>query len=86
MIRPERGRVRDADGQVSDDGEDAVGARRAEGEVVADLVDREEQVLVRGRAEHVGREEEGWREEWGVPEEDGEGELQSEDEDDEVFG
>ena len=50
---PERSAVWDANGQVRKDGEQAVGQRRAEGQVVGDLVDCEEEVLVRRRAENV---------------------------------
>jgi hypothetical protein len=57
MVRAERGAVGDADGQVGEDGDDAVGQRRAEGQVVRDLVDGEEEVLVRRGADDVGSQE-----------------------------
>jgi hypothetical protein len=58
MVRAERGRVWDANGNVGEDGEEAVGKWRAEGEVMADFVDREEAVLVCCCANDVSREEE----------------------------
>jgi len=53
LAHPEGGTVRHADGQVREDGEEAVGLRGAEGEVVGDFVDGEEEVLVRGGTEDV---------------------------------
>lgn len=58
VVGTEGGGVGDADGDVGEDGEEAVGQGGAEGEVVADFVDREEAVLVGGRADDVGCEEE----------------------------
>lgn len=58
MVRAERGAVRYPNGQVGEDGDDAVGQRRAEGQIVRDLVDGEEEVLVRGGADNVGGQEE----------------------------
>lgn len=50
---PERGAIRHANGEVRKDGEKPVRDGRSEGQVVGDLVDREEEVLVGGRAEDV---------------------------------
>ena len=54
VVRAERGGVGDSDGEVGEDGEEAVGERGFEGEVVGYFVDGEEEVLVRGRADGVG--------------------------------
>lgn len=51
---PERGAIRHSDGEVREYGEEPVRGRRSESEVVGDLVDRQEEVLVGGRAEDVG--------------------------------
>lgn len=59
MVGPEGGAVGDANGQVGEDGEDAVSERRAEGQIVRDLVDGQEEVLVGCGADDVGGEEEG---------------------------
>jgi len=59
VIRAEGGGVRDADGDVSEDGEKPVEERGFESEIVRNLVDGEEEVLVCGRANDVGGEEEG---------------------------
>lgn len=53
----EGGAVRDPDGQVREHGERLVRADALEREVVRDLVDREEQVVVRRPAEHVRERE-----------------------------
>lgn len=58
MVRAEGGGVWDANGDIREDGEEAVRERRAESEVVADFVDGEETVLVGGCADNVGCEEE----------------------------
>lgn len=55
VVGTEGGGVGDADGDVGEYGEEAVGERGAEGQVVADFVDREEAVLVCGCADDVGR-------------------------------
>lgn len=68
MVRAEGGRVGNSDGNVGNNGEEAIGKRRAKGEVVGDLVDSEEKVLVRRRAEDVGYEPKLPAEERGVPE------------------
>ena len=49
-------------------------------------MDGEEEVLVRGRADDVGGEEEGEGEHGGVAERDGAGQLESDDAEDAVFG
>lgn len=54
VVRAEGGGVGDADGDVGEDGEEAVGEGGAEGEVVAYFVDGEEAVLVGGCADYVG--------------------------------
>lgn len=66
VVGAEGGAVGGADGQVGDDGEEPVREGGPEGEVVADLVDREEQVLVRRRAHHVREQPVRGREEGGV--------------------
>ena len=58
VVGAEGGGVGDADGDVGEDGEEAVGQGGAEGEVVADFVDGQEAVLVCRRADDVGCEEE----------------------------
>jgi hypothetical protein len=75
VVGAERGAVGDADGQVGEDGDDAVGDRRAESQVVGDLVNSEEQVLVGGGADDVGRQEEGPRQEGRVAQAVGAGDL-----------
>lgn len=54
VVGAEGGGVGDPDGDVCEDGEEAVGERGAEGEVVAYFVDGEEAVLVCGCADDVG--------------------------------
>lgn len=56
VVGPKGGAVGDANGQIGKDGEDPVGQRRPEGQVMRDLVDGEEEVLVGSRADNVGRE------------------------------
>ena len=85
VVGPEGGAVGDADGQVRDDGEEPVRRGRAEGEVVADLVDGEEEVLVGGCADDVRQEPEGGREEGRVAQEVGAEYLDRYDEDNDVF-
>lgn len=58
VVGAERGAVGDADGQVGDDGEEAVVQGFPEGEVVGDFVDGEEEVLVGRGAEDVGHQPE----------------------------
>lgn len=53
VVGPEARAVRQPDGQVGEDGEQPVCQRGSEGQVVADFMDREEEVLVRGRADDV---------------------------------
>ena len=86
VVGPEGGRVRDADGEIGDDGEEPVEQCGAEGEVVADFVDGEEEVLVGGGADQVRGREEGEREHGGVAEEVGAEDLEEDDGEDEVFG
>lgn len=57
----ERGRVRDADREVCEDGESLVGSDAPEREVVRDLMDGKEEIVIRGAANHVRREEENGR-------------------------
>lgn len=85
VVGAERGAVGDADGQVGEDSEQSVGRRRAEGEVVADLVDGEEQVLVRGGADDVRKQPETRREEGCVPQQPGAEDLDRHDEEHDVF-
>ena len=51
---PEGGAIRSPDGQVGEDSEQAIGQGRPEGEVVRDLVDGQEEVLVRRCPKDVG--------------------------------
>lgn len=50
---PERSTVRNANGQVGNNSDQAIGQRALEGKVVRDLVDGQKQVLVRGGAKDV---------------------------------
>lgn len=86
VVGAEGGAVGDANGQVREDGDDAVGQGRAEGEVVGDFVDGQEEVLVGGGADDVGGQEEGPRQERRVAEEAGAEDLDGHDEQDDVFG
>lgn len=54
--------VRDTDWEVGEDGEEPVRGRGAEGEVVGDFMDGEEEVLVGCCTDDVGGEEERERE------------------------
>jgi uncharacterized protein (UPF0218 family) len=54
MIWSESCRVWDPDGEVCKDCKEAIGERAAEGEVVGDFVDGEEEVLVCGCTDYVG--------------------------------
>ncbi len=54
VVRAERGGVGDSDWEVREDGEEAVGERGFEGEVVGYFVDGEEEILVRSCADGVG--------------------------------
>lgn len=51
---PERGAIGDTNGQVGKNGKEPVCLGAAKGEVVGDFVDGEKQILIRGRANHVG--------------------------------
>ncbi len=82
----ECGAVGDADGEVREYGKEPVGERRAEGKVVGDFVDGEEEVLVGGRADDVGCEQEWPGEDGGRAEEVGAGYLERDDCEDDVFG
>lgn len=86
VVGAERGAVGDADGQVGDDGEEAVGGWRAEGEVVGDFVDGEEEVLVGRGADDVGREQEGPRQNGRRAQEHGAGRLQRHNQQHHVLG
>lgn len=86
VIGPEGGAVWDADGQVGEDSEEAVGKRRSEGEIVGYLVDSEKEVLVGGGTDDVGGEEEGPGEHGCVAQEVGTADLERHDECDYVFG
>ncbi len=65
----ERSAIRDPNWQIRNHGNGSVELGRPEGKVVTYLVDGEEEVLVCGCADDVGREEEGPREEGRVLEE-----------------
>lgn len=54
---PERSRVWDANGQVCENRKHAVGKRRLEGQVVRDLMDCQEEILVRRCANGIGSQE-----------------------------
>jgi len=86
MVGSEGSAVRDANGQVCEDGEDAIGQRRAEGQVVGYLVDGKEEVLVGCRADDVCCEEEGPGQHGRVAEEEGAEDLYRHDEQDDIFG
>lgn len=83
---PKRSAVRHANGQIRKDGDESVGQRRAESQVVRDLVDGQEEVLVGGRADDVAQGPELPRPEGRVPQDVGAGELQGDDEGDDVLG
>ena len=85
ITHPERSTIRHSNRQVGDNGKQPVGGRRAEGQVVGDLVDSQEEVLVAGGAEDVAREPELPREEGGVAQEMGEQELEGDDAEDDPF-
>lgn len=82
----ERSAIGEADGQVCKDGEQPIGQGGSEGQVVGDLVDGEEEVLVRRRAKNVRHGPELPRPERRVPEEVCEEKLEGHDEEDYVFG
>lgn len=86
VVGTEGGAVGDSDGEVGEDGEQAVDGRAAGGEVVGDLVDGEEEVLVGGGADNVGDSPELEGPEGGVAEEVGHGELEGDDAEDDVLG
>lgn len=85
VVGPEAGAVGHADRQVRDDGEQPVRRRRPERQVVADLVDRQEQVLVRRRPHHVRERPEPGREERRVAQGVGARDLDADYEEDDVF-
>ena len=85
VVGPEGCAVGDADRQVGEDCQESICCRGAEGEVVRDLVDGEEEVLVGSRADRVGCQEEGEGEEGRAAEEVGACYLECNDEEDEVF-
>ena len=86
VVGAEGGGVGDSDGEVGEDGQEAIGERGFEGEVVGDFVDGEEEVLVCCGAYYVGGEEKGPGEEGGVAEGVGAGDLQGDDGEDEGDG
>ena len=86
VVWAERGAVGDANGQVGKNSDDTVGQRRAKGQVVRDLMDSEEQVLVRRSADDVGCQEEAPRPDGCVAKEVGAGDLDGHDEEDKPFG
>lgn len=83
---PERRAVRHANGQVRKDREQPVGQRRPESQVVRDLVDGQEEILVRCRANNVSHRPELPRPEFRVAQEVGAGDLYGDDEGDDVLG
>lgn len=86
VVGAERGTVGNANGQVGEDGEQTVGGRRAEGKVVRDLVDGQEEVLVGSRAYDVGQGPEGQREEGRVAQQVGAVDLHRHDKCHDVLG
>ena len=62
----EGGAVGDADWEVGEDGEEAVRGGGAEGEVMRDFMDREEEILVGRCADDVGGQEERQGEDCGI--------------------
>jgi len=85
MVRAEGGAVGQTYGEVREDREEPVCRRRSEGQVVADLVDGQEQVLVRRRAHHVRQGPEGGGEEGRVSYQVRAEYLDRDDEEDDVF-
>ncbi len=83
---PEGSTVGKADGQIGEDGEQAIGHRRLEGQVVGDLVDGEKEILVGSGSKDVGDGPELEREERGVAEEVGEEDLEGDNAGDDVLG
>lgn len=55
---PEGGTIGQPDGEIGEDGQETVGQGRAKGEVMGDLVDGQEDILVGGGSDHVGRGDE----------------------------
>lgn len=82
---PEGGAVRDTNWQVCKDCDQTVGRRVAEGEVMRNLMNCEEQVLISCRTDNVGREEERPRDDRRVPEEIGCRNLYRNNKEDHVF-
>lgn len=78
--------VGNTDGQVREDGNQSVGKGRSRRQVVGDLVDREEQILVRRCANDVCEAPELPRPELTVSEDVGAEYLQGDDEGNNVFG
>ena len=79
-------RVRDPDGQVREHCERLVRSDTSECQVVRDLVDGEEQVLVRGGANDVGEAPEGPGEEGRRSEHVGTQDLDTDDEEHDILG
>ena len=58
VVGTEGGGVGDADGEIGEDGEEAVVKRGPEREIMGDLVDGKEQILIRACSKDVCGEEE----------------------------
>ena len=85
VVRSKSSGVGKANGQVGEDGEEPVCQWGAEGQIVADLVDSEEQVLVGGCANYICGEEVGGGEDRCRAESVGTDELEGHDSEDEIF-
>lgn len=83
---PERSTVGQTDWDVGEDGQQTVGHSRPEGEVVGDLVDGEEEVLVRGGSDHVCSCEKFPVEHGGVAEQVGAEDLEGDNAENDIFG
>ena len=78
--------VRHSDPQVRRHSQQPVLHHSLESQVVGDLVDREEEVLVRCSSDDIGREDELPAERVGVSKQEGGGDLEEDDGKDEVLG
>lgn len=85
VVRPERSTVGQPDRKVGEDGKEAVGQGRPESEVVGDLMDGQEEILVRGGANDVGDRPELQGPEGRVSEEVGAKDLKGNDAGDDIF-
>ena len=63
---PESGAVGDANGEIREDGEEAVCGRVFEGEIMGYLVNGKEEILVGGGTNDVGTQEERNGKDWSV--------------------